>query len=69
MRPNVLYELGVAHGRDKVAILLNRRGAFEGDVSVPFDLFTQHRLEYTKPDEHALDRLKTLIGSVTGARR
>jgi predicted Rossmann-fold nucleotide-binding protein len=69
LRPNVLYELGVAHGREKVTILLNRKGSPESAASVPFDLFTQQRLEYTKLDSELPGRLEALIRSVSTRRR
>jgi hypothetical protein len=69
LRPNVLCELGVAHGRDKATILLHRKGAFGDEGSVPFDLFTQHRLEYTKLDAELPNRLRTLITFVSTHHR
>jgi hypothetical protein len=51
-RPNVLYEIGLAHGYGKPAFLLKKRGAPSDNV--PFDLVTQQRLEYEDPREPAL---------------
>lgn len=69
LRPNVLYELGIAHGRGKPTILMNRKGAIgEGDA-VPFDLFTQHRLEYASLDAELPKRLKAVIEKVSIRRR
>ena len=69
LRANVLYELGVAHGRDKATILLHREGALGEEGSVPFDLFTQHRLKYTKLDAELPNRLKALITLVSTHHR
>lgn len=47
LKPNVLYELGLAHGLQKPAILLRRRG--KGTAKVPFDLATQQWVDYDDP--------------------
>jgi hypothetical protein len=60
LRPNVLYELGLAHGRDKPTILLSRRGSLESDV-VPFDLTMQQRLEYDEITRELPERLRESI--------
>jgi nucleoside 2-deoxyribosyltransferase len=60
LRPNVLYELGLAHGQDKPTILLNRRGSLESDV-VPFDLTMQQRLEYDEISRELPERLQQTI--------
>lgn len=64
LRPNVLYEVGLAHGRDKITILLNRQGSLDGKGLAPFDLSTQQRLEYETLDETLLERVNRLITSV-----
>jgi predicted Rossmann-fold nucleotide-binding protein len=69
LRANVLYELGIAHGQAKTTILMNRQGTLGNNGSVPFDLFTQHRLEYEKLDAGLTDRLKQLIKSLSTTRR
>lgn len=69
LRANVLYELGLAHGRGKLTIMLNREGALGSDGSMPFDLFTQYRLEYPKLDAALPERLKQLIKSLPISRR
>jgi len=48
LRPNVMYELGLAHGLQKPSILL--RPAAD-DTPPPFDIYTHQRLSYTEPDE------------------
>jgi predicted Rossmann-fold nucleotide-binding protein len=56
LRLNVLYELGLAHGQGKPAVLISRRGATEGQ-DLPFDIATQNRLEYETIDVALRDRL------------
>jgi hypothetical protein len=60
LRANVLYELGVAHGRDKPTVLLNRRGDLKSEL-IPFDLAMQHRLEYDEIDRELPLRLQQSI--------
>lgn len=69
LRPNVLYELGIAHGRGKATILMNRRDAIGAADAVPFDLFTQHRLEYASPAADLPTRLTEVINKVSVRRR
>lgn len=68
MKPNVLYELGVAHAWDKPVILLNRRDALNASA-VPFDIAGQQRFEYvsTGPDE--AERLARAIRELQRAQR
>lgn len=68
LRPNVLYELGIAHGRGKPTILMNRKDAFGAGEAVPFDLSTQQRVEYTSIGADLPERLKAVIDAV-GVRR
>jgi hypothetical protein len=65
MRPNVLYELGLAHGQGKPAILMNQRGTLvaEGE-SIPFDLTMEQRLEYDAIDRHLPAKLQNVIDSL-----
>jgi len=63
LRPNVLYELGLAHAYGKRTIIMNRAGAF-GDASAPFDLAVQQRIEYPTLDSGLVDRLKNAIKSL-----
>lgn len=60
LRPNVLYELGLAHGANKSTILLNQRSAL-GNDEVPFDLTMQQRLEYEQVDGSLPSRLQAAI--------
>jgi len=65
MRPNVIYELGLAHGQGKPAILMNQRGSLntEGE-SIPFDLTMEQRLEYDAIDRLLPEKLQKVIGSL-----
>lgn len=60
LRPNVLYELGLAHGREKPTILMNRKGEFKDDA-IPFDLTMHQRLEYDELDGSLPERLQRAI--------
>lgn len=60
LRPNVLYELGLAHGQGKPTILMNRRGSLGTDV-MPFDITLQQRLEYEEVDGSLPARLQEAI--------
>jgi hypothetical protein len=51
LRHNVMYELGFAHGCSKITILLNHKGARQQAGSIPFDILTQQRIEYTALEE------------------
>jgi len=63
LRPNVLYELGLAHGANKPTILLNQRGSL-GPSEVPFDLTMQQRLEYDEVHGGLPSRLQDAIRAV-----
>ena len=63
LRANVLYELGLAHGRDTPTILMNRKGQFEEDA-IPFDLTMHQRLEYDELDGSLPERLQEAIRSL-----
>lgn len=63
LRPNVLYELGLAHAYGKRTILMNRAGTL-GDNAAPFDLALQQRLEYRTLEASLVDRLKSAIKSL-----
>jgi hypothetical protein len=56
LRPNVLYELGVAHGLSKPTILLHRRPSDE-QTHVPFDLTRYQRIDYEEIDASLPQRL------------
>lgn len=63
LRPNVLYEIGLAHAYGKRTILLNHAGGL-AESAIPFDLALQQRLEYRVLDAELLDRLKKAIVSL-----
>ena len=63
LRANVLYELGLAHGRDKPTILMNLRGSLGAEV-MPFDLTQQQRLEYDAVDGALPERLQRSIQAI-----
>jgi hypothetical protein len=65
LRPNVLYELGLAHGRDKPTILMNQRESLGTKIeSMPFDLALQQRLEYDAVDAALPERLQKAIQAI-----
>jgi hypothetical protein len=64
MRPNVLYELGLAHGRAKPTILMNRKGHLSREAPVPFDITTRQRIEYQSLDATLTTRVKKAIDSL-----
>jgi hypothetical protein len=63
LKPNVLYELGLARGYRKPAILLRRRGPAAEEV--PFDLATQQRVEYGAPDATIIPALAAAISGLS----
>ena len=69
LRPNVIYEVGLAHGRGKPTILMRRRGETGNDDDLPFDLATQHVLPYTSGDAGVARELERLITSTFARRR
>jgi predicted Rossmann-fold nucleotide-binding protein len=68
LRPNVLYELGLAHAFRKPVVLLNREGALGGET-VPFDIHTQQRLEYKELDPDVRTRLSRMAQSARSPLR
>jgi hypothetical protein len=64
LKPNVLYELGLAHAYGKRTILMNRASAL-GNTVVPFDLAVQQRLEYRTIEASLVDRLKSAIAGLS----
>lgn len=68
-RPNVLYELGLAHAYGKPTILLNRKDAINSAVVAPFDVSTHQRLEYSGLAASLVDRLKHTILSLRSGQR
>lgn len=69
MRPNVLYELGLAHGQSKPTILMNQQGKLGTDAEMmPFDLALQQRLEYRTVDGALPKRLQKAIRAIGPGR-
>jgi hypothetical protein len=62
-RPNVMYELGLAHARDKPVLLLIEKGG-EGDPDLPFDIDNHFVLEYRGIDESLKDRIGAMLENV-----
>jgi len=64
LRPNVMYELGLAHGQRKPTILLNHTGTL-GVEGMAFDLLTLNRLDYEDIDDRLGERLLRMIQSLS----
>ncbi len=63
-RPNVMYELGMAHAENKPVILL-RRTADDGTMPpVPFDFRTESIFRYTDDLEELRRHLETIIAII-----
>ncbi len=65
-RPNVMYELGLAHAGNKPVILLRRANPDGSLPPAPFDFQTQSILPYTDDLEDLRRRLEAAIGVLTG---
>jgi hypothetical protein len=61
LRVNVLYELGLAHGRNKPTILISRIGSLTDEAFSVFDLSMQQRLEYHALEAGLVKRLQAAI--------
>ena len=68
LRPNVLYELGLAHGSNKPAFLLSRTGSLD-ETKIPFDISVYQRLEYDVLEAQMIDRLKNALRTLPMRRR
>jgi predicted Rossmann-fold nucleotide-binding protein len=68
LRPNVLYELGLAHAYGKPTILMNRAGTLGDKALAPFDLSLKQRLEYRCVEASLVDQLKIRITNLPAAR-
>ncbi|QND24487.1 hypothetical protein HB774_34410 (plasmid) [Rhizobium leguminosarum bv. viciae] len=69
LRPNVLYEMGLAHGYGKPTVLVNRAGGLGNEGLVPFDIAMQQRVEYKTLDNSLVGRIRDAIvelSSTTG---
>ena len=60
MRPNVFYELGMAHALGKSSVLLWKKTA-ENRIKVPFDIIQEQRIEYSAIDNNLIPRLEKAI--------
>jgi len=60
MRPNVLYELGMAHALGKPAVLMWKRLA-DGALQAPFDIVQEQRIEYDSIDASLRPRLERAV--------
>jgi nucleoside 2-deoxyribosyltransferase len=68
-RPNVMYELGLAHADNKPVILL-RRAAADGTLPpTPFDFQTESILKYTDDMDNLRQRLEAAIAVIRGKIR
>jgi nucleoside 2-deoxyribosyltransferase len=65
-RPNVMYELGLAHASNKPVILLRRANPDGSLPPAPFDFQTQSILCYTDDLNDLRRRLETAIGILSG---
>ncbi len=63
-RPNVMYELGLAHASDKPVIILCRHGE-SIDKDVPFDIKTESILRY-RSEADLEPRLRDAIAIMLG---
>lgn len=62
-KPNVFYELGLAHAQKKPVIILRGR---TNSTAVPFDISMHQRIEYDVGDEQTSRRVQAAIASVFG---
>lgn len=65
-RPNVMYELGLAHATNKPVILLRRANSDGSLPPAPFDFQTQSILKYTDDLVDLRSRLETAIAVLSG---
>jgi len=65
-RPNVMYELGLAHATNKPVILLRRLDPDGSLPAIPFDFQTQKIHEYSKDLDDLRRRLESAIAVMSG---
>jgi len=68
-RPNVMYELGLAHATNKPVILLRRANRDGSLPQAPFDFQTQSILKYSDDLDDLRRQLETAIGVLSGKIR
>lgn len=61
LRPNVLYEMGMATALEKPLVVVMQKGALGAETHVPFDISTLKRIEYDRPDKGTLERLRSAV--------
>ena len=61
LRPNVLYELGLAHAWGKPTILVSHATTWTNEAVAPFDLSMQQRLEYHTVEAGLVKRLEAVL--------
>lgn len=62
LKPNILYEIGMAHALDKPVILMNTRGRI--GEQTPFDIGHHQRIEFEPGDKQLAQRLQDAIVEV-----
>ena len=60
MRPNVLYELGMAHALGKPSVLLWKKTT-DNEIRAPFDIAQEQRIKYPSIDNRLKPRLEKAI--------
>ncbi len=68
LRPNVLYEMGMAQALKKPLAIIMQQGALGDEAHVPFDISTLQRIEYERPDKDTLRRLRAALQHLTSGR-
>lgn len=68
-RPNVMYELGMAHAHQKPVILLRRVRTAMTNAAAPFDLRTESVLSYSEDLVDLRRRLEACISVISGRKR
>jgi nucleoside 2-deoxyribosyltransferase len=61
LRPNVMYELGLAHAHRKPVLILMKSSQDEVERQVPFDVKTHTILGYTSVDEDLKERIRSML--------
>jgi len=65
-KPNVMYELGLAHAENKPTIIVCRVDKDTEELDLPFDLANQHIIVYSDDFEKLAVRLRESLGVVFG---
>lgn len=67
-RPNVMYELGMAHAHQKPVILLRQTKTSDTLSSIPFDLRTESVLLYENDMDDLRRRLEACVSALSGRK-